>query len=84
MVSHCPSSDLDNICESIRNNADLSSLAHIKFDKLGNVEMNQVEDSIYDMMETFKKTPIEIANSLPKELSDRVEQKWQYSLNIER
>ena len=46
--------------------------------------MNQVEESIYAMMETFKKTPIEIANSLGKELFDRVEQKWQYSLNIER
>lgn len=46
--------------------------------------MNQVEESTYAMMATFKQTPIEIANSLPKELSDRVEKKWQYSLNIER
>ena len=46
--------------------------------------MNQVEDSIYAMMETFKKMPIKNANSLLKELSNRVEQKWQYSLNIER
>ena len=46
--------------------------------------MNRVEESIYAMMETFKQTQIEIANSLTKELSDRVEKKWQYSLNIER
>ena len=35
-------------------------------------------------MGIFKQTPIEIDNSLPKELSDRVGKKWQYSLIIER
>ena len=84
MVSHHPSLDLDNICEKIKNNANLSGLSHIKFDTLKKVEINQVEESIYAMIETFKQTPVEISNSLPKELSNRVEKKWQYSLNIER
>lgn len=54
VVSHSPSLDLDNICEKIKNNVDLYSFTHIEFDKLGNFEMNQVEKSIYAMMETFK------------------------------
>ena len=33
------------------------------------------------MVATFKTTPIEIANSIPKILYDRVEQKWQFNLN---
>ena len=59
-------------------------VSHIKFDTHGKFEMNQVEELIYAMMTTFKQTPIEIAKSLPKELSDRVENKWQYSLTKER
>jgi hypothetical protein len=35
-------------------------------------------------MENFKKNPIEIANSLPKSLYDKVEQRWQYNLSTER
>lgn len=75
MVSHCPSSDLDNLCENTKNNVDLSKFTHIEFDKLGKIEMNQVEESIYAMMVTFKKTPIELANSIPKSLYDTVEKK---------
>ncbi len=36
------------------------------------------------MMAKFKTTPLEIANSMPKSLYDRVEQKWHYCLNLER
>ena len=35
------------------------------------------------MMAIFKKTPIEIANQLPKSLQDRVEQRWQYNFTTE-
>ena len=48
------------------------------------IEKNKVEESIYVMMEIFKKIPIEIANSLPKSLYDRVEKRWQYSLTTKR
>ena len=68
MVSHSPSFDLDNLCENIKNNVDLSGFTHVEFDQLGKIDTNKVEESIYAMMETFKKTPIEIANSLPKSL----------------
>ena len=36
------------------------------------------------MMANFKKSPLEIANSMPKSLYERVEQKWHYCLNLER
>ena len=84
MVSHSPSSNLDNLCENIKTNADLSGFTHGEFDKLGKIEMNKVEEYVYAMMETFKKTPIKISNSLPQSLYDRVEKRWQYSLTTER
>ena len=36
------------------------------------------------MMEKFKTTQLEISNSTPKNLYDRVEKKWHYCLNLER
>lgn len=75
VVSHNPSSDLDNLCDNIKLNADLSSFKHIEFYKLGKVDQNIVEEAIYVMMATFKSTPLEISNSLPKSLYDQVEQK---------
>ena len=84
MVSHSPSSNLDNLCENIKNNVDLSGFTHVEFDKLGKLDMDKVEESIYVMMETFKKTLIDIPNSLPKGLYDRVKKRWKYSLTTER
>lgn len=70
VVSHNPSSNLDNLCDNINSNVDLSSFTHIEFDKLGEAYQNKVEEAIYEMMATFKSTPLEIANSLPKILYD--------------
>lgn len=84
MVTHNPLLDLENICENVKNSADLSGFSHIDFDKLGKVEKNQVDDAIYAMMEKFKTTPLQISNSMPKSLYDRVEQKMNYCLNLER
>ena len=74
VISHSPSSNLDHLCENIRNNVDLSGFSHIEFDNLGKIEKNQVEEAIYAMMEIFKKAPLEIANSMPKGLYERAEQ----------
>lgn len=46
--------------------------------------MNQVEEAIYAMMENFKKSPLEIANFMPKGLYEKVEQKWHYHLDLEK
>ena len=75
VVIHNPYLDLDNLCENVRNNVDLSSFSHIDFENLGKVEKNQVEEEIYVMMATFKKAPLEIANSIPKSIYERVEKK---------
>ena len=83
MVSHSPS-DLDNLCENIKTNIDLSGFSNIEFDKLGKLEMDKVEESVYAMMAKFKMTPIEMTNSLPKNLYDRVEKRWKYSLITKR
>ena len=74
-MSHSPSSDLDNLCENVRNNVDLLGFFHIESDNLGKIEKNQVEEVVYAIMDTFKKTHLELANSIPKSLYGRVEQK---------
>lgn len=84
VVSHNPLSDLENLCENVKNSTNLLEFTHVDFDNLGKVEKNQVEEAIYTMMEKFKSTSLEIANSMPKILYDRVEQKWHYCLNLER
>ena len=73
MVSHNPLSDLENLCENIKNNVDLLRFSHVDFDNLSKVEKNQVEEAIYAMMENFKKAPLEIANFMPKILYEIVE-----------
>ena len=84
VVTHNPLLDLENLCKNVKNSVELSWLTHINFDNLGKVEKHQVEEAIYGMMEKFKKTPLEIANSMPKSLYDIVEKKWYYCLNLER
>ena len=75
MVSHTPKFDLDNIYENVKNNADLTGLNSINFEKLGREEHNQVEESIYAMMFEFKNTLLELDNTMPKELYTIVENK---------
>ena len=75
--------DLENLCENVRNNVDLLGFSHIDFKNLGKVEKNQVEEAIYTMMATFKKAPLEIANSIPKILYEKFEQKWHFCLDSE-
>ena len=43
-----------------------------------------VEESIYTMMAKFKTTPLELDNTIPKELYSIVETKWNYCLNMEK
>ena len=73
MVSHNPLSNLENLCENIKSDVDLSSLKHIGFDKLGKKEKNQVEEALCAMMSKFKNTPLEFSNTIPKGLYDIVE-----------
>lgn len=84
VVIHNLSSYIDKLCDNIKINADLSGFTHVDFDKLGSVDKNKVEEALYEMMATFKSTPLEISDSLPKSLYDLVEQKWQYSLTTKR
>lgn len=84
MVSHNLSSDIDNLCESVKTNANLSSFSHIYFDKFGSEDKHNLEEDIYDMMATFKTTPLEFANPIPKSLYERVEKKWKFNLETEK
>ena len=73
MVGHTPQSNLENICENVRNNIDLSGLKNIDFEKLSREEKNLVEEFIYAMMSKFKNTPLELGNTMPKGLYDMIE-----------
>ena len=75
MLSHNPLLDLENLCENVNNNVDLSGFSRVEFDKLGKVEKNQVEEALYAMMSKFKTTPLEFSNSIHKNLYDIVEKK---------
>lgn len=83
MVNH-KKSLIDNICDDIEKNADLTKLKDIEFIKLAKEEQNKVENSIYSMIIKFKITPLELDNSIPKELYSLIENKWHYCLNIEK
>lgn len=72
-MSHNPLSDLENLCENVKNSVYLLGFSHIDFGNLGKAEKNQVEEAIYAMMINFKKSPLEIADSMPKSLYERVE-----------
>ena len=78
------SSRLENICNNIRDNADLSGLLTLDFNKLSKEQQNTVEDSIYTMMAKFKTTPLELDDSIPKELNSLIENKWHYCLQMEK
>ena len=84
VVSHTTKSDLENICDNIRDNVDLYGFKSIDFNKLNREEQNMVEEPVYTMMENFNNTLLELDNSMPKELYSIVENKWHYSLNMEK
>ena len=84
LVRRSTSSRLENVCNNIRDNADLSGLLTLEFNKLSKEQQRTVEDSIYTMMEKFKTTPLELDDSIPKDLSSLIENKWHYCLQMER
>ena len=69
---------------NVRDNVDLLGLKGIEFNKFSKEKQNMVEESIYTMMAKFKNTPLELNNTMPKELYSIVENKWHYCLNIEK
>ena len=84
VVSHTPKSNLETICDNVKDNTDLSNLKGIEFNKLSREQKNMVEESIYTMMAKFKNTPLKLDNTIPKELYSIVENKWCYCLNMEK
>ena len=75
---HTTKPNLENICDNIRDDEELSRLKSIDFNKLTREEQNIVEESLYTMMAKFKNTPLELDNTMPKELYSIVENKWHY------
>ena len=83
-VTHAPKSNIDKIYDNVRKNADFSELKNIDFNKLSREDQNKVEESVYAMMAEFKNTPLELDNTMPKELYEIVENKWHYCLKMEK
>ena len=59
-------------------------MKNLNFDELSNDENIRIEEAMYDMMAQFKVTPLELDNTLPKELNSLIENKWHYCLDMER
>lgn len=56
----------------------------IDFNKLSREEKNRIEESVHAMMAEFKCTPLELDNTMPKELYKIIENKWHYCLKMEK
>ena len=83
MVSHPPKSTIDKLCEKIRK-LELNDLKALDFNKLNREEQNKIEELVYAMMVEYKKTPVELDNTMPKEIYKVVEEKWHYCLQMEK
>ena len=68
-VSHPSKSKVDIVCIDIVEHANMSRLKDINFDELNREERIRIEESIYDMMEKFKLTPLELDTTMSKEIS---------------
>ena len=67
MVSHAPKFVLENSYDNLRDHVDLT-LKNIEFGKIHREDQNMLEESVYAMMEKFKNTPLELDDTMPKEL----------------
>lgn len=83
MVSHPLRPNIDKICDDIKN-TDFNDLKGIDFNKLTRDEKNRLEDVVYAMMAQFRYTPLELDNTMPKELYEIVESKCHYFLKMEK
>ena len=61
-------SQVDILCDNIRNNANLSNLRKFHFEELSKEDKMKIEVAIYCMLWTFKKVPIEITENLLRDL----------------
>ena len=64
VVSYPPKSSVDKLCGKNRNR-DLTTLKNIDFNKLTKDEQNKVVESIYNMMEDYKFTALELDGQFP-------------------
>ena len=62
----------------------MTRLKNINFGKLAREEKNKVEESVYATMAKLKNTPLELDNTMPKELYTLVENRQHYCLNLEK
>lgn len=69
-------SEVDILYDSIKNNANLTSFKKLHFEKLSKEDKVKIEEAMYHMMWTFKKTPLEILGPIPRRLSKNIDQRW--------
>ena len=74
---------MDKICEDV-SNTNFNNLKSIDFNKLSREEKNRIEEYVYAMKAEFKYTPLELDNTMPKELYEIIKNKWHYCLKMEK
>ena len=60
IATHKNSQNLDKVCDNIRSSAGQSIFLFIKYDELSKIDKIKVEESVLDMIVTFKYTPVEL------------------------
>ena len=83
VVIHAPQTTIEKLCTKIRKDL-LKGLKNLNFSKLTKVEKNKLEESVYAMMADYKHTPLEVDETMSKELYKIVEDKWYFFLQMEK
>ena len=84
IVVHKKPQTIDEVCKKNRGGVHLFGFHFINFYKLNKVDKNKVEETLIEMMENFKYTPLELGNMIPNERYKRIDEKWKFSLMRER
>ena len=66
--------EVDILCDSIKKDANFSRFNKLHLEKLDKVEKMGIEEAMYNMMWTLKKTPLEIIEPIPRRLITSIDQ----------
>ena len=73
------------MCDNIRNFVGLFGFKFfLNFGTLSVVDQTKVEETMLAMMAKFNTTPIEICNTIPDDLYNKIDAKWKQTIKTER
>ena len=82
MVSN--KSKVDILCDSIRNDTNLSRFKKLHFEKLEKEDKVKLEETMYQMVWALKNSCLEISEPIPRRLHTTIDQRWSNCIISER